>query len=96
MPGLGRPQTPWGRAFEATFEAAISVVLAMFAGYHADRWLDTEPAFLFLGLIVGGVAAVRRLLKIGSGERAEPSTDEGSPTRDANRGGSRGSDEEDG
>jgi F0F1-type ATP synthase assembly protein I len=40
---------------------AIGVVL----GYYADRWLGTEPVFLFVFLVVGSIAAFRRLLRIG-------------------------------
>jgi F0F1-type ATP synthase assembly protein I len=56
--------TPTARAFEGAFEAAIGVVLGIALGYYCDRWLGTEPVFLFVGLIVGAVAGFRRLLKI--------------------------------
>jgi len=79
VPGLrpSRPRTTWGRAYEASIEAVISVVLAMLGGYYADRYFGTEPVLMFIGLVLGGVAAVRRLLKIGPGTPAGPQTMEG-------------------
>ena len=58
------PATPMGRAFEGAFEASIAVVVALALGYYCDRWLGTEPVFLFVGLVVGAVAGFRRLLRI--------------------------------
>jgi hypothetical protein len=52
------------RAWEAAFEAGLSVVVGVVLGYYADRWLGTEPVLLFLFMILGGVAGVRRLLGI--------------------------------
>jgi len=44
------------------FEFAIIIVTAVIVGYHAYRYLGTEP-FLMVLLIVGGfTGAVRRLL----------------------------------
>ncbi len=78
MPGLRppAPRTAWGRVYEATFEAVISVVLAMFGGYYADENFGTEPIFLLVGLVLGGAAATRRLLKIGPGSSTGPHTEE--------------------
>jgi len=81
MPGLRppAPRTAWGRVYEATFEAVISVVLAMFGGYYADENFGTEPVFLLIGLVLGGAAATRRLLKIGPGSSTGPHTEEHPP-----------------
>jgi F0F1-type ATP synthase assembly protein I len=85
-----RPSTPLGRAFEGAFEAAIGVVVALLGGYYADRYFGTGYILTFVGLVLGGIAAVRRLLQIqnppgpdvptrdgstrGSTDRGEPST----------------------
>ncbi len=58
------PTTPWARAFERSLEAALAVVVGVVLGYYCDRWLDTEPVFLFVFLILGFVAGFRRLLQI--------------------------------
>lgn len=54
----------WWRGFEAISEATISVVIGIFGGYSADRWLETEPVLTLLGLFIGGAAGVRRLLRL--------------------------------
>ncbi len=56
--------TPWARAFEGALESAIAVVVGVVLGYYCDRWLGTEPVFLFVFLILGFVAGFRRLLQI--------------------------------
>lgn len=77
-----------GRAAEGAFEAGISVVVAFLGGYYADRYFGTGYVLTFVGFVVGGVAAVRRLLQIqnpppssadrdpaqGSTDQREPST----------------------
>ncbi len=64
---LKRPtaETARGRAFEGASEAGLSVAVGVVLGYYADRWLDTEPVFLFIFLILGAIAGFRRLLRIG-------------------------------
>jgi ATP synthase protein I len=39
-------------------------VVGVVLGYYCDRWLGTEPVFLFVFLILGFVAGFRRLLRI--------------------------------
>ncbi len=56
--------SPLGRAFEGALEASLAVVVGVVLGYYCDRWLDTEPVFLFVFLILGFVAGFRRLLQI--------------------------------
>ena len=58
------PRTAWGKAFEGSFEAGISVAVGVVLGYYADRWLGTEPYLLFFFLIVGAIAGFQRLLRI--------------------------------
>jgi len=93
VPGL-RPPSPrssWGRTYEAALEAVISVVLTIFGGYYADRYFGTEPVFLLIGLVLGGIAAVRRLLQIGPGSSSGPDTHESaSPPESASADGAGG------
>jgi hypothetical protein len=76
-----------GNAFEGALQAGISVVLGMLGGYYADRYFGTGYVLSFLGLVLGGVAAVRRLLQIKIPEVRGPdrdstrgSTDGGGPS----------------
>ena len=69
--------TPMARAFEGAFESGIAVVVGVALGYYSDRWLGTEPVFLFVGLIVGAVAGFRRLLKIEWPQASDPKNDLG-------------------
>ncbi len=72
-----RPATAMGRVFETVLESSIAVVVGMVLGYYCDRWLGTEPVFLFVGLIVGAVAGFRRLLKIEWPQASDPKNDLG-------------------
>ncbi len=62
------PTTPWARAFEGALEASLAGVVGVVLGYYCDRWLGTEPVFLFAFLILGFVAGFRRLLQIKPGQ----------------------------
>jgi F0F1-type ATP synthase assembly protein I len=58
----------------------------MGCGYYADARFGTLPLFSFIGLVLGGVAAVRRLLQIkipeapDAGRDSTTSTDGGEPS----------------
>jgi F0F1-type ATP synthase assembly protein I len=58
----------------------------MVGGYYADRYFGTGYLFLFVGLVLGGVAGVRRLLQIAvppgpdAGRGSSSSTDGGEPS----------------
>jgi F0F1-type ATP synthase assembly protein I len=61
-PRSTRSQT--ARAWEAAFQAALSIGVGVVLGYYVDRWLGTEPVFLFVFMAAGLVACVRTLLRI--------------------------------
>ncbi|HXX48383.1 MAG TPA: AtpZ/AtpI family protein [Myxococcota bacterium] len=61
-----------GRSAEAAWEAALSVVVGAFLGYFADKWLGTGPVFTIALLLVGMIAAFRRLLRLSATDRSEP------------------------
>jgi hypothetical protein len=78
-----RPPPVAGGAFEGVLQAAISVVIALVGGYYADRYFGTGYVLMFVGFVLGGVAAVRRLLQISVPPAPEPhrgSTDGGGPS----------------
>ena len=58
------PATMWGKAASAGLEAGLSVAIGGFLGYHADRWLGTEPWLLLAFLILGFAAGMRRLFQM--------------------------------
>lgn len=40
------------------------VVVGVVLGYYADKWLDTNPWGVVIGLIFGSIAGVREMLKL--------------------------------
>jgi hypothetical protein len=50
------------------------VAIAVGIGYFIDTRLGTEPLVMFAGLVLGGIAAVRRLLRIGAAALADSAT----------------------
>jgi F0F1-type ATP synthase assembly protein I len=70
-----RPATAWGRAFEVAFEAGLAVVLGVALGVWLDERYDTSPLFLFVFMVIGFGASVKRLLSIQppkAGEEDDP------------------------
>jgi ATP synthase protein I len=57
-----------GRAAEAAWEAAISMVLGAVIGIFLDRRAGTSPFLLVLFLVLGMVVGVRRLLRLAKEE----------------------------
>ncbi len=53
----------WGRALDLGLQFAFSIVVGMALGYYLDRWLETEPVFLFVFLGFGFAAGVRALFR---------------------------------
>lgn len=51
-------------AAEAAWEAVLGMGLAMLIGYYLDRWFGTDPWCFFGLLVIGMVAAFRRLLSL--------------------------------
>ncbi len=62
-----RPSGPTGRAWQKAFEASLAIGVGVVIGYYLDRWLGTEPGFLFVFMLAGLVACVRTLLGIQAG-----------------------------
>jgi F0F1-type ATP synthase assembly protein I len=67
-----QPKAGWTRAWEAALEAGLSVAIAVGVGYWIDTKLETLPLFMFLGLVLGGIAALRRLLRVSAAAIGTP------------------------
>jgi F0F1-type ATP synthase assembly protein I len=69
--GIRPPKPPSGerrrqaKAYEGAFEAVIAVVMATGIGYWADQRLDSSPIGLFVGVVLGFLAMVLRLVRLG-------------------------------
>jgi ATP synthase protein I len=57
------PATGWGRALDLGIQFGFSVVVGLVLGYYADRWLGSEPIFLFVFTGFGFAAGMRALLR---------------------------------
>jgi F0F1-type ATP synthase assembly protein I len=92
--GIRPPKPPSGerrrqaKAYEGAFEAVIAVVIATGIGYWADQHLDSSPIGLFVGVVLGFLAMVLRLLRLGSqlgitdGADASAASDEANESND--------------
>lgn len=62
MPHPEPPPDPFrqGLSFAARIgvELVVSTMVGTATGYFIDRWLDTGPIFLILGVVVGGAAGM--------------------------------------
>lgn len=65
-----REDNPVGRGFgagyaiiSAGFQLVFSILFFMGMGYLADRWLDTRPALLLVGVAVGLAAGFYAFIK---------------------------------
>lgn len=52
-----------GRGMQAGFELAIAVIVCTFLGVGLDRWLETKPLFMLLGLCLGFAAGMWSLYR---------------------------------
>jgi ATP synthase protein I len=71
-----------GKAFELGIQIGACVVVGVALGYYVDRWLETEPVFLLVFMLLGFAAAIRTLLRFA--QQAAPP--EGSAPGDAPEG----------
>ncbi len=56
-----------GRASAIGLEVALSVVLGLLGGAWLDRKLGTKPLLMFVGLVLGMIAAGRSLYRLAKG-----------------------------
>lgn len=60
--GLTRRQAS---AYQGATEAVFSILIAAGLGIWADEYFDTSPRYLLVGLVVGFIAFVTRLVRLG-------------------------------
>jgi len=72
-------------AYQGAFEAVGAVLVACGFGYYADKYWDSAPWGLLIGVVIGFAAMVLRLVRLGKElnpeEPAEQTTD---PTQNKN------------
>ena len=89
--GLRPPKPPDGerrrqaKAYQGAFESVAAVVIASLIGYWTDGYFDSSPAGLLIGVALGFLAMVLRLVRLGrelnmTGEAASPPEDERAST----------------
>jgi ATP synthase protein I len=61
-----------GRTAEAAWEASLSVVTGAGIGFLLDRWAGTAPWLMVVFVVIGTLAAFRRLLALAKAESREP------------------------
>jgi F0F1-type ATP synthase assembly protein I len=75
----GKPSTKkGGGAYEGGLQAGLSVVISMGFGHWADRYFDSSPIGLFIGLAIGFGAFTLRIWQLLNQQgSAEQDSDEG-------------------
>ena len=51
----------WGKAMRASSDLLAGLIVGGLLGWVLDRWLDTKPWLLLVGLAVGFAAGLRNL-----------------------------------
>ena len=87
--GLRSPKPPSGerrrqaKAYQGAFEAVFAVVIAAGLGYWLDGRFESSPIGLFVGVALGFMAMVLRLVRLGGElgmtDDADASSDENGP-----------------
>ena len=70
MRGDGQPERPsqesgaaWGRALRISSDLLAGLLVGTALGWGLDRWLDTSPWFLLIGIGVGFAAGIRNMMR---------------------------------
>lgn len=53
-----------GIAMKIGIELAVGVAVVTYLGYLIDQWLDTAPAGLIVGVVLGFAAGVRNVIRV--------------------------------
>ncbi len=64
-------------AYQGAFEAVIAILIAAGIGYWADQRFGTSPRYLLIGVVVGFVSFVLRLVRLGRLLQEPPPGDAG-------------------
>lgn len=54
-----------GLAYQGASEAVIAILIGAGIGFWADRYFDTSPRYLLIGMVVGFASFVLRLVRLG-------------------------------
>ena len=79
--GESRNTRGGGIAYAGAFEAIFAILIGTGLGYLADRWLDTTPILMLVGLAAGFGSFVLLMLRLGR-KLAERAEDAGDPPHD--------------
>ncbi len=71
-PRMGRQSA----AYQGTVEAVFAILIAVGIGYLVDRYFETLPIFVLVGVVVGFSAFVLRLWRLG--QELQPPLDQDS------------------
>jgi len=52
-------------AYQGVFEAVGAILISCAAGFWIDRWLETAPVGLLVGVVIGFGAFVLRMVRLG-------------------------------
>ena len=63
--GERRPSPVAGVAYQGAFKSVFSILIGAGLGYAADRYFETGPWCMLLGLLLGFVAFILRLVRLG-------------------------------
>lgn len=56
-----------GRGMQAGMELSVAVIACTLMGVGLDRWLETKPLFMLLGLVLGFAAGMWSLYRASQG-----------------------------
>ncbi|PQA87747.1 hypothetical protein CW354_05135 [Marinicaulis flavus] len=62
-PSPQKSASAWGRAMRISSDLLAGVFVGCLLGLGLDRWLDTEPVFLLIGLALGFAAGLRNMTR---------------------------------
>lgn len=71
------------RTSASGLEFGLSVVVGVLAGYFIDRWLDSAPVGLLVGLGFGMAAGIRTLVRMARKTLAEGDDEDSADAHDA-------------
>ena len=62
-PGAQQSASAWGRAMRVSSDLLAGVFVGCLLGLGLDRWLETQPLFLLIGLALGFAAGLRNMMR---------------------------------
>ncbi|WP_425410975.1 AtpZ/AtpI family protein [Hyphococcus sp.] len=71
-----RPQgsaSAWGRAMRISSDLLAGLFVGCLLGLGLDHWLETQPAFLLVGMALGFAAGLRNMMRTLKEQNEQPS-----------------------